>query len=196
MDDAAAFQAMGEALVARGLMTPEAVAADLAPKGEAEPAAPALQAATTPTTPTTPGPVDPLDAMAFAPAVSPAEFNFGTAPQGVETSLEQETHFRELFVQHEIPKPIGDQIGRLWNQAIASPPTEAQLDRMYQDGHAALFRMWGADLDRNLAVANAEIDRMAKANPEIKHMLRFSGLGNNAWLASTLFHLARARGRG
>jgi len=191
MDDAAAYQAMGEALVARGLMTPEAVAADLAPKGEAEPGAP--QAATPPAAS---GPVDPLDALAFTPAANPAEFNFGTPPQGVELSLEQETHFREMFVQYEIPKPIGDQIGRLWNQAIASPPTEAQLERSYQDGHAALSRMWGADLDRNLAVANAEINRMAKTNPEIKAMLRFSGLGNNAWLASTLFHLARARGRG
>jgi len=208
VDESQAFEAMAQALSERGLMAPEVIAQDRAAltarlNGEPPPAE----------TPQSGGPVpsqdgadsqmgqsgavgaDPLDALAFQGAKSPAEYNFGTAPQGVEISLEQEQAFRAIFHENEIPPAIGSEIGKLWNKAVLNPPDPQQLDRMYQDGHAALSRVWGADLQKNLAAANGEVNRMAKSHPEIKAMLAYSGLGNNAWLAQTLFHLSKARGR-
>lgn len=204
MEDLELQQIAGEALIAQGLWTPEAVAADrLAMEarinGEAEPQAPAKApvsaSATLPSPSAQPGPVDPLDELAFAGPASPTAYNFGTAPQGVEISLEQEAHFREVFHREGIPSSIGNRIGELWNQAVANPPTPEQLELGYQTGYAALNRMWGANTDRNLKVADAEVQRMAKTNPQIKDMLRHSGLGNSPWLASTLYNFAKSRGR-
>jgi hypothetical protein len=111
--------------------------------------------------------------------------------------MEQDAGFRALFLQHQVPAAIGSEIGRLWNQAAAGPaPTAEQIEYGRQEGSAQLNRLWGEDMTHNLAVAQAEVKRMAQTNPEIVQMLEVSGLGNSPWLASTLYNLARARGRG
>ena len=215
--DIPTFETMAGAMVERGLATPEQVTADraalmaelglppqapaAAPSGAgqgptsntlgAAPAAPGQPGATAPQE------VDPMDALVFQGAASPQEYRFGQVPPGAEYNLEQESAFRTLFHQHEIPPAIGNEIGRLWNQAAAGPaPTEAQLEQGRQSGHVLLTKMWGEDMDHHLAMAQAEVQRMAKTNPEIVQMLEVSGLGNSPWLASTLYNLARARGRG
>ena len=214
-DDLVLQQIAGEAMVARGLWTPEQVAADRASMesrlaGEEDPDASSHTASGSGSTASALGAavvalpeenpsveaVDPLDALAFAPAASPSAYNFPPPPAGAQVSMEQATAIRAMLHTHEIPTPIGNEIGRLWNKALAQPPTEAQLERGRQDGHAALTKMWGQDTDKNLAIAQREVQRMAKTNPEIKEMLVQSGLGNSPWLASTLVNLARARGRG
>jgi len=137
----------------------------------------------------------PSDLIAFQGASSPMDYDFGAPPLGAEQSLEQETYFRSLFVEHEIPASIGSQIGKLWNAAVANPPSDVQLEKSYEECNEALQRMWGDDAEKNLAVANREVARMAKSHPEIIQMLEVSGLGNSPWLASTLYRLARVRGR-
>ena len=45
-------------------------------------------------------------------------------------------------------------------------------------------------------VANAEVMRMAQSRPEIIDMLINTGLRNDPWIVSTIYQMARARGRG
>jgi hypothetical protein len=59
----------------------------------------------------------------------------------------------------------------------------------------ALHRLWGADTQKNLAIAQAEVQRLAKSNPNIVEMLDVSGLGNNAWLIASVVNMAKAKGR-
>jgi len=138
--------------------------------------------------------VDPLDQQVFAGAKSPGEFNFGVPPAGVEVSVEQEVAMRELFVEHGIPASVGSFIGKLYNAALANPPTQEQMDRAYEDSHAQLSKMWGADTAKNLALANRFLDQVAKSRPEVKQMLKVSGLANNALVVSNVYSIAKARG--
>ena len=213
--DIPTFETMAGAMVERGLATPEQVTADraaLMAELGLPPQAPAAAATsgqgpssntlgTAPAAPGQPGAtapqeVDPIDTLVFQGAASPQEYRFGQLAPGTEYNLEQESAFRTLFHQHEIPPAIGNEIGRLWNQAAAAPPTDAQLEQGRQACSAHLNHLWGEDTPHHLAVAQAEVQRMAKTNPEIVQMLEVSGLGNSPWLASTLYNLARARGRG
>jgi hypothetical protein len=133
--------------------------------------------------------------MAFQGANSPASYNFGQVPGGIEPSFEQEMSFRNLFHQEGIPASIGNEIGRLWNQATANPPSDAQMEQSRQECSVALHRLWGADTQKNLAIAQAEVQRLAKSNPNIVEMLDVSGLGNNAWLIASVVNMAKAKGR-
>jgi hypothetical protein len=139
-------------------------------------------------------PVGPAD-QAFVGPTSPAEYRFGAVAPGVETSLGQEITIRSLFHQHEIPAALGCEVGRLWNQACANPPDAVALEVGRQKCDLTLQQAWGDGYEKNLAVAQREVFRMAQTNPEIVGMLEASGLGNNAWLIQTIFNIARARGR-
>lgn len=161
------------------------------PDGPASAAAPVppQQAPPTPTAP------DPADAAVFAGASSPAEYRFGPAPTGVETSLDQEIAIRNMLHQHEIPAALGSEVGRLWNQACANPPDAVAMEVGRQKCAITLRQAWGDGYKQNLALAQREVSRMAQTSPEIVGMLEASGLGNNPWLAMTLVNVARARGR-
>jgi hypothetical protein len=224
MSETALFEAAAAAMLERGLTTQEQVHAQRVelhqqlglepPPAYVPPAVPGAAPAAQPApssaaalggaqpAPAAPGqapeaqPVDPMDAAIFAGPSNPAAYNFGPAPAGVQHSPEQELAFRSMFHEEGIPTAIGDQIGRLWHQAAAKPPTPVQLELSRQTATVKLSRMWGDDFERNVAVAQAEVTRMAKGRPEIREMLDVSGLGNDHWIISSLYNLARARGRG
>jgi hypothetical protein len=140
-------------------------------------------------------PAEAMDAAIFAGPASPSAYNFGPAAPGVQTSPEQELAMRSLFHQEGVPASIGDQIGKLFNAAVAKPPTPAMIEMSRQTATAQLTRQWGDDFQRNVAIAQAEITRMAKTRPEIREMLDVSGLGNNPWVIISVFNMAKAKGR-
>jgi len=135
------------------------------------------------------------DEMAFRGPETIAGYNFGAPPPGVEQSMEQEVAMRTLFQQEGIPVSIGNEIGRMFNAAIAHPPSEIDRKVQHQICGLQLERVWGADTAKNVAIAQAEVARMAQANPGILRMLEQSGLGDSPYLARTLFNLATAKGR-
>ena len=221
-EDIGFFEIAASAMQAQGLVAPEQVHAErtalhlelgmepppaYVPPGATAPTpAQTLTAATLGGEPAAQGqaqpeaqPVDPLDALVFQGASSPSEFRFGALPPGVTATpegMKQEIEMRSFMHAEQIPASIGSEIGRLWNKAAAAPPTPEALEQGRQSGTAALTRLWGDDTQHHLAVAQAEVQRMAKARPEIIRMLEDSGLGNSPWLVSSLYSLAKARGRG
>ncbi|UQY83672.1 hypothetical protein [Ralstonia pseudosolanacearum] len=193
--DAQTHATMAAALVERGIWTQQQ--ADAALRGD-DPAAakPADQQGTPqPGVAKAPEGVDEMSARAFAGEASPAAYRFEPAPQGAAVSLEQETAMRQMFHQHEVPQAMVSEISRLWNKALANPPDEAAGQRAYQESMAQLARTYGAERDNVLKVARSEVQRIAKTHPQIRDMLEVSGLGNNAWIASSLYQMARAKGR-
>lgn len=135
------------------------------------------------------------DAAAFQGPASPMAYNFGALPPNVPQSREQEMALRTLFHQEGIPTSLGNYFGQQFNQAAKNPPTQSQLELGRQSCNAAIQKLWGADAEKNLAVAQAEVQRMAKTHPELVHMLEVSGLGNSAHLISSLVNIAKAKGR-
>ncbi|OIT11702.1 hypothetical protein BL241_11555 [Ralstonia solanacearum] len=207
MSETEVHAVMGEALMSRGLATAEQVQADRAsleariaseepgaqPAPAPQPQQPgAVPAQAVPTKPTTD---DELTQIAFAGEAGPQSYRFEAPPRGVESSLEQEVTFRSFFHSEGLPQSIAGEIGRQWSKACANPPDAAALEMGRQQGMQALSRMWGAERDANLAIAQREVQRMAKGRPEIIAMLDQSGMGNSPWLAATLVHLAKAKGR-
>ena len=195
MDDLAVHQIMGEALIAHGHMTPEAVAADRAAiEAGVDPSAPAATppAATQPTT--LANPEDPLSAAAFAGPASPASYQFEHIP-GVQSDPKTELALRTFFHSEGIPVPIAKQMNTMFTKAALIPPTDAQLDISRQATLTSLTNQWGADTQRNLDLANREIDRMEKALPGLKTQLLRTGMGNNQWFISTIYNMAKAKGR-
>jgi hypothetical protein len=135
-----------------------------------------------------------IDAAAFAGPESPAAYRFD-APPGVEHDLKQEMAMREMFYQHGVPVSLAAEVSRQWLKGVMNPPTPQQRDRAYADGHVQLTRIYRDQVPNVLKVANAELDRMVATHPQIKDMLRVSGLNNSWWLVSNLHSLARAKGR-
>jgi hypothetical protein len=135
------------------------------------------------------------DEQAFSGPETIAGYNFGQPPAGVERSADQELAMRTLFLQEGIPAGLGSEIGRIYNAAIANPPSGIDREVQYQRCQIKLEQMWGTDAPKNIAIVQAEVQRMAKTNPGIIGMLDSSGLGNNPWLASTLLNLATVKGR-
>jgi len=135
------------------------------------------------------------DAAAFQGPDSPAAYNFGALPPNVPQSRKQERALRTLFHQEGIPTSLGNYFGQQFNQAAQRPPTPAQLEQGKQSCNAAIQKLWGADAEKNLAVARAEVQRMAKTHPDLLHMLDASGMGNDAHLIASLVNIAKAKGR-
>jgi len=144
-------------------------------------------------------PVDPFDVHTdaiWAGAQRPEEFNFGMPPMGVEASYEQDMQIRHAFIEHGVPAALGSQFGRMWHAAMASPPPDAiALELGQRACQAEMERMYGAEAQRVIDVARAEVCRIAKTTPQIFDMLDQSGLGNSPYLVSTLFNLARGKRR-
>jgi hypothetical protein len=138
---------------------------------------------------------DEMTAKAFAGEASPASYRFDPLPQGVQHDQQQELAFRNFLHAESIPAPIAQHVDRLWAQAIQNPPDAAALERGAQECHAALSKMWGADMEANLKTVRSEIQRMGKTMPQLHDMLEVSGLGNSPWLGATILNMAKARGR-
>jgi len=196
MDDLAVHQIMGDALIAQGHMTPEAVAADRAAiEAGVDPAAPALSTPAATQPPTQANPVDPMSAAAFEGPASPAAYQFEHL-QGVQSDPQIERAMRNFFHSEGIPVPIAKQMNTMFTKAALNPPSEAQLAQSKQTALASLGKAWGADTQKNLDLANREIDRMENALPDLKAQLLQTGMGNDPWLIQTIFNMAKAKGRG
>lgn len=202
---------MASALVERGLMTAEAVAADRAQvvaqieSGEgfdpmadtnAKPTGKpvAAQAGNTEAN----APVDPLDALAFAPPPSPNVYRMvnGAAPEGATMNLEFQSANRQAMHAAGLPEGIGNALADRWNAAMAQPqPTEAQIELSARKATEVLTKQWGPDFTKNLAIANTVVADMEKHQPAIRQMLKVTGLGNDPWIIASFYNVAKARGR-
>jgi hypothetical protein len=143
-------------------------------------------------------PQDPMEQIshdAFAAPDSDAGYKFDRLPDGVEHSIEQEKFVRAAFHDAGIPQAIAGQIDRLWTQAIQDPPTAQRMEFERQRTHVQLERTYGADSAKVLATAQKEFRAMAAKEPRLIEMAEKSGLGNSAYVISSLYNLARARGR-
>jgi hypothetical protein len=215
MTEQEVHQAMGEALISRGLATPEQVAADRAGL-EADIAARTLSLDHPAPTQQQPQAkpnftADPnagvqvmvqessdlasIDAVVFTAPSSPAGYKFDPMPNGFARDLKVESAVRAAFHASDVPASTAAQVHRMWVKAMQAPPSQQEMDRAYQTGSLELQRMFGDQRENVLKVANGEIDRMAVTYPPLKDMLKTSGLANNAWVVATLFNLARAKGR-
>lgn len=209
MDDLSTHDVMASALIERGIITPEAAAADRAAlqaqlSGEpapatAEPATSTAQALSAEgITPQAAHPdADPIEASVWAAPAGITAYDLaqGPAPAGTEPAPEFEAANRAAFFAAGIPQSVGNHIARLWNDTMArgEVPNDAQLEASRRETLAALNKHWGAETQANLARAKTVVQVMAKHQPAIWQMLETSGLGNNAWLIMTLANMARAR---
>ena len=215
MSEQEVHQAMGEALISRGLATAEQVAADRAsldadiaartlpmdhpaPTQQQPQAKPSFTADPTggqrPSIVQESADMAALSAAAFEGPKSPGEYRFDVPP-GVDRDLKQEQAMREMFYQHGVPTSLAAELSRQWLKGVMNPPTQQQRDRAFQDGHLQLSKIYGDQVPKVLQIANAELDRLSSTHPQILDMLKSSGLNNSWWLVSNLHSFARAKGR-
>lgn len=195
MDEMTVHSVMLSALQERGIsVSPDQVAADHAALADGTAGAVQVQAVQTKPAPVGNDPAS-IDTQAFEGPASPSAYNFGHVPDGMEFDQQHDAAMRGLLHSEGVPVPIGNELARLYNAAMLSPPTTGQRAISEQRMLADLRRAWGSDMHANLKIARAEIDRMAKAQPGIREMLDVSGLGNSAWLAQSLVNMAKAKGR-
>jgi hypothetical protein len=140
-------------------------------------------------------PMEQISQAAFAAPDSDAGYKFDRLPDGGEHNIEQEKFMRAAFHDAGIPQAIAGQIDRLWLQAIQNPPTAQQMEFERQKTHVQIERTYGADSAKVLAIAQKEFRAMAAKEPRLIEMAEKSGLGNSAYVISSLYNLARARGR-
>lgn len=198
---------MSQALIERGIVTADQVAADRAsleaelndPNGGFDPMAGHTPQSQGPTVPLDEaGQANAIDAAAFAGPASPADYRFERAFDAAPSTREQlqaEQSLRTALHAEAVPVPIARQVDQLLAQGLKNPPTPAQLEHGRQIGAAQLAKDWGADRDKNLAIANNELRRLSARMPALPGLLAETGVANSAWLAKTLFNQAKARGR-
>lgn len=127
---------------------------------------------------------------------SPGSYHFGSLPDGATPSpegIQREAELRALMHQEGIPKSIGDHLGKLFNQAVAHPPTDAQLEQIRQEGAVTLHKVWGEDYEKNMSLARSEYQRLSGINPKLPELLTMSGLGSSPYLITALVNVAKAR---
>lgn len=201
MDERQVHSTMGAALVEYGVMTADAVAANLAQletplNGNAiapqettapthEAAQPAAQEAV----------VDPLEAAIWAAPQSVAEYQFAPVPAGQNHDLAFDSANRAALLAAGVPASVGSHMATLWAEAMTKPsPTAAEIELSGRQCMVALTKQWGADTQINIALARQQVVKMAEHQPKIKEMLEATALGNNPWIVTTLANMARARG--
>ena len=184
---------MGEALIARGVMTAEAVAVDLATtQGIAPPApgAPPADQAEQPAEAVEP----PHDA--FLPPADPAGYRFAAPPPGVAPiALDEELSVRQNLHVAGVPNALAASVMQQVYKAASNPPSDADLIQATAKGREQVAHKYGADAPKVLAAAKAELARIAGADPHIQRVVDASGLGSSLWMVSTLYNLARNGGR-
>lgn len=177
---------MGQALVNRGVMTAEQVAADLQPKTDAN-------AAAAPDG-NTPAEVEPAH-PALAPPAQPSEYRFDPLPAGMEVTTAEEQSVRNALHTAGIPNALAAETWRQVFKAAANPPTDSQINATTADTRAKLNAKYGAEAPKVIAAAQAEFDRIAKNDPHVERIVIASGVGCSLWLQETLYNLARNAGR-
>lgn len=221
MDERTVLATMGEAMIARGLATPQDLTENLATfdaarAGQESPGAQPINEPFASTKPfqAQPAPMGetPLDRAAQAGSqgpASPSAYQFDSVPgvgpdpkldpegfkKHMESTMRSDAEFRQFLYEEQIPVPIAKEINRLALQASKVPQTVQQREVAQQETMATLTRLWGADRDKNLSIVRAEVARMTASRPQVKELLETTGMGNNAWLITTLHNLATMRGR-
>jgi len=206
--DIQTHELMAAALVERGIVTAEQVAADRASlerelAGDGGGFDPLAQPAAAPAQPS--GVVlgsdqddgSAIDQAAFAGPSSPTDYRFTNDPDFRPTAetMQADAEWRQALHAEAVPVSIATEVQRLLSAGLKNPPTEAQLELGRQAGEAALARVWGDSKARNLEVAKGELQRISARRPEIIPALVQSGVANSPWLAQTLYNMAKARGR-
>jgi hypothetical protein len=190
--DLQTFDIMGAALVERGIMSAEAVAAERATKeaggvspGEGNKPPAQMAEAQQP------------GGDVWAPPASAAAYNFspgGPLPEGATPSREFEMANREAFFAAGLPDSIGNELVRRYTAAVSKePPSDHDLATGRQNATATLTKLWGADFKANLAAANSVVAKMATKQPAIWSILEKTGLGNDPWIIQSLANLANGR---
>jgi hypothetical protein len=205
--DIAGHDAMGAALVERGVLTQdqvnqsranlEAQLTGVAPEPRDAPNAAEPKPVTDQSPVVARAQDGSLDQAIFAPPASPAAYNFlpDGLPHGEEQDLAFEQSSREALHYAGGPVGLANQMAKLWNDAMSREmPTDAQLVQARQEAHAQLTKMWGDQTQANINLARGVLAKMAEKNPALPELLTLSGLGNNPWLVSALANIGKARG--
>lgn len=137
------------------------------------------------------------DATVFAPPSSPAGYRFDRLPHGVQHDLQQEQFIRESFFAADIPQGIAGQLNRMFTAAMLTPPDATALEVSRQQAHIQLERVHGAHTAKVIEIARKEF-AAAVARPggeRLVALIEKSGLGNSPYLVTSLYNIARSRGR-
>jgi hypothetical protein len=180
MSEQALEAVMGQALVERGLMTADQVAAELPAQaqqdsdteGAAEGSHPALQ-----------------------PPPTPDGYRFDPAPLGVEVTPQEMLSVKQALHAEGIPNAIAAATWQQVMKATAQPPTAEQIKAAASATHAKLYAKYGAEAPKVIAAAQAEFDRLDARDPHIGRVILASGVGASLWFNETLYNLARNAGR-
>ena len=130
----------------------------------------------------------------FGNELSPGNFDFHVPPANVEAmDIREQTEVRHALVELGIPVALGNEMARRWNMAIMRPADDAALQLGRQQAVAQLRQTYGDKADEVLQVARAEVERITKRMPFVREVLEQTQLGNDAWIAGTLWNLSEAR---
>jgi hypothetical protein len=197
MSDAEVFDAMSGALQERGLATAEQVAADRAVQPFNTSTETAVK--TVDTTNLEATQVDPMleqiNREAFEAPATPAGYRFDPVPQGVTYDPQQDIAMRGVFHDAGVPQAIAAQVDRMYAKAILNPPTASQLEQATQATHLQLTRTYGDEARTVVEVAQREFRAMAAKQPQLVEMVERSGMGSDFYVISSLYNIAKARGR-
>lgn len=199
ISDAEFSRIAGESLAARGITVPvetspapATTSATLAPPAAAPTVDEQIAALEAPITGMAEAPE--LAQAFFDAKVTPAAYDFGRAPQGVEAMpFEQQAQVRGFLASEQIPASIGNYLASAWNAAAANPPAPEAINRATAEVRAELARVHGENAKVMIEAAQAEVQRMAKAQPWLVDALGKTGLGNDRRLIEFLAHRATVR---
>ncbi|WP_374601052.1 hypothetical protein [Niveibacterium sp.] len=190
---------MAQALIERGLATPEQIAQSQAPRNGEESSQTAPQSADDALAAVNaPRGIENAAEAAFEAPATPYAYQFPRPPHGVEIDPQFELQAREAFHAAQIPNAIAANAVKLWNEAAAAAQrgdlTPERMASEQMETRELLARRYGDKTPALLEAARGEVARIAEKWPELPQMLAASGLGNNAWLVVSLANLAAARG--
>jgi hypothetical protein len=207
--DQQTFEVMASALSERGLISQEQIASDRAALFSGEPATEThtqpqslakegdgvLPSGTSSLASTAPQEVDEISAAVMAPPETLDGYRFDPVPAGITFDIQQQAAFRAVCHASGIAAPIAAQVDRLWTQAIQDPPTPEHIEQARQQTHLQLNRAFGDDAGKVIEVAKKEFAAMVAKQPWLEEAAQVSGLANNFYVISSLYHNARAKGR-
>ena len=135
------------------------------------------------------------DEQTFAGPDSPAAYDFGQVPHGLQWDPDQELAVRALLQAEGVPVPLGNMVGQMHNKALANPLSDVDRSMQAQKCGLALERVWGADAQKNLGIAQREFQRIAARDPRIIQMVDDSAIGDDPFLIQTVFNFAVGKRR-
>lgn len=214
-----AFEVMASAMAERGIVTQEQISGDRAalnarlngepavePQSQPQPLVKADKAGDSTSTAGVLAPApgsaqqsqDPLEQISqdvFEAPDSPAAYRFDRLPHGVTHDFQQEQAIRSVFHEFGVPAPIAAQVDRMYSQSILNPPDAQSMELERQKTHIQIERTYPGESAKVVEIAQREFRAMAAKEPRLVEMVERSGLGNSFYLVSSLYQMARAKGR-